>query len=356
MDESKKLLFSIPDFFGQFQLNMMLITMMKEHPEYFMDDVVIDSVYGSFPGCIWNSGRAYMGQADYENITGTVGNFNQQGVSVRFTFTNSLVKAEHVGDYYCNAILKACAKLVPDGPKNGVNVNANVLARHIKEKYPDYYLMWSTTKVMDSIGYVNELSKDRITVLNYNFNNKDEAIDALLYPKNIEVLVNEACIDDCPNRQEHYAAINNLQLIQPSTPFRCPHGAECYYYYETVPTRHHHITPEMCREYYLPRGINKFKIAGRHDSSINLIENYVIYLCKPEWKDHVRNMLLHYVYHPQNAQIIDRFKHPQPTNSDGSPMPPEEVCAQCDGTQCPTCGRDKNPTKPEEESENNGEV
>ena len=46
----KEILFSIPDFYNLFDLNMMLISLKQQEPEKFYEDVKIDSVYGSFPG------------------------------------------------------------------------------------------------------------------------------------------------------------------------------------------------------------------------------------------------------------------------------------------------------------------
>ena len=68
MSKEDKILFSIPDFFYLFDLNTMLLQLMKQEPEKFYEDVKIDSIYGSFPGCIWNSGRASCGWASIENI------------------------------------------------------------------------------------------------------------------------------------------------------------------------------------------------------------------------------------------------------------------------------------------------
>ena len=56
--------------------------------------------------------------------------------------------------------------------------------------------------------------------------------------------------------------------------------------------RNHYVSIDDIRNTYLPLGINKFKIGGRHDSKVNLIENYVNYLVKPEYRDDIRNKLL----------------------------------------------------------------
>lgn len=289
-DEKNKILFSIPDFYYSYNLNIMLLDLMQQEPEKFYDDVVIDSVYGSFPGCIWNSGRAACGWASIENILATVLEFNKRNISVRYTFTNSEIKGRHLLDYYCNTILQNTGCLV-EGVRNGVNVNQAILADHVSKNYPEFYLLWSTTKGINSVEETNKLSEDRITVLYYGMNNTT-ALKELAHPENIEILVSEACIERCPKRLEHYSAIGKLQLLEPSEPFRCPYGCEQYFYYDTPVTRDHYVSIDDIREIYLPLGINKFKISGRQDHPVNLIENYVNYLAKPEFRDNVRNKLL----------------------------------------------------------------
>jgi len=279
--------FSIPDFFNNYKINMTLVKMMKNNPGWFRPNVKIDSMYGTFPGCIWNGGRGQFGQASIENIMGTVTSINNEGISLRYTFTNSLIDESLYEDYYCNLILQNTntAKI------NGINVSSEGFAKYLEQMYPDYYLMWSTTKVIRSVEEVNELSKDRIVVPPYNMNNTT-AIEELEHPENIELLCCEACIDNCPNRKNHYDSIARGQMFRSVEGFKCPHGCELYYYYELVPQRKHHISIDQINEIYLPLGFNKFKISGRNDNIINVIERYVNYFAKPEYRDTVRNHLL----------------------------------------------------------------
>lgn len=278
--------FSIPDFFNLYKLNANLLRLMDQYPGWFRDNVKVDSMYGTFPGCIWNSGRGQFGQAPLENIVQTVGSINKIGVSVRYTFTNGLLTGRHFKDYYGNLILQST-----DSGMNGINVSVPAFADYLEQNYPNYYLMWSTTKGVKTVEEINELSKDRLTVPPYTMNNTD-AVTQFEHPENIELLCCEACIDNCPNRASHYEDISKGQLLLPSKGFKCPHNCELYYYQDIVPGRKHHITIESIEKDYLPLGINKFKISGRNDNVINVIERYVEYLPKPEHKDQVRTHLL----------------------------------------------------------------
>ena len=74
MNKDNKVYWHLPGFCVYFYLNQVLIHMMKEHPECFRDGYSIGSVYGTFPGAIWNGGRAVFGvtsSGDMEKIIGT---------------------------------------------------------------------------------------------------------------------------------------------------------------------------------------------------------------------------------------------------------------------------------------------
>ena len=292
-----KIYYSLPDFYNLYQLNMNLLQLMHNHPGWFRENIVIDSMYGTFPGIIWNSGRVQYGSANYENMVNTIAALNQAGISVRFTFTNGKLTGRHFKDYYGNLALKIANDLSGqfqgrNGPvKNGVNVSVASFADYIEANYPNLYLMWSTTKGLKNEDEVNELSADRLTVIPYQMNNTD-IIDKLIHPENLELLCCEACIDNCPDRQYHYSDLSSAQLLEPSKGFKCPHGCEHYYFYDNIPKRRAFISPETMETHYLPRGIYQFKISGRNDNSINVIERYVTFLPKPEYKDEVRNHLL----------------------------------------------------------------
>lgn len=290
--EKETIEFSIPDFYYLFDLNMNLLALMRNNPELFRDNVKITSVYGTFPGCMWNSCHQSLGQATYENIASTVMMFNSAGISVRFTFNNSEVQGCHLMDIYCNEILKITSQVKSEtGVENGVIIKADILDNHITKSFPQFYHVWSDTKSFLSIDDLNKLSEDRLTSLPYDMNNS-KLLDEIKHPENIEVSVNNPCIEMCPHRAAHYAEVGKLQLHKYTEGFMCPFGCENYFYYDTLPERGHFVTMDYINAIYIPRKITKFKILGRGDSPINVIESYVNYFAKPEQRDNVRNKLL----------------------------------------------------------------
>ena len=82
----------LPGFCAFFYLNQIVINLMKEYPEKFREGYRVGSVYGTFPGAIWNGGRAVFGITCKKDMQRIVDTFNRFGVPVRFTWTNPLLE------------------------------------------------------------------------------------------------------------------------------------------------------------------------------------------------------------------------------------------------------------------------
>ena len=277
--------FSLPDYYGFFNLNLKTLDLFEEQHIKFYDDIKIDSIYGSFP-CIWNGGRFYTGGTSFENIVATVSPFTERGVSLRHTFTNCLLTEKHLNDTLCNKICE-----LTHNPLHGINVNSALLKKYLEEKYPDFYIMWSTTLCTEDLEQINSLSEKNLLVLDYNLNNNFKFLSKLKHPENIEILVCETCIPNCPNRKEHYLHESNCQLFNETSHYDCP-WANSSTFYTGAYLQPHYVSIDNIRQNYLPLGINKFKIMGRGRPAIEAIENYVNYLVKPEYKDDIRMQLL----------------------------------------------------------------
>ena len=71
---------------------------MEEYPEKFNEGYKVASVYGTFPGAIWNGGRAVFGITSKGDMEKIVSTYNKLNVPVRFTWTNSLLTEKHLND------------------------------------------------------------------------------------------------------------------------------------------------------------------------------------------------------------------------------------------------------------------
>jgi len=293
-----KILFSIPGFNKNYELNLIFLNLFNKERNKFYNDIVIDSVFDSF-AAPWAGGRPHEKYVPAGSMFASMMNFNMLGVSIRHTFNNMCIDKTHLGDITGNAILKITSELDTE-IQNGCTVNSPELFNYIKENYPNLYCVWSTTKEISDIDTINKLSENNLLVLSYTFNNDFEKLSQLKHPENIEILCSEeGCIENCPQRNNHQlitSKLNMLDLSAHNICLSCPSRTDRpTYYYTHVSNRGYYITIDDIREKYLPLGFNKFKISGRSGediSIINTIENYVLYFVKPEFKDEIRNKLL----------------------------------------------------------------
>lgn len=289
--------FHLPDFVRHFKLNMILLEMLNRQPEIFYDRVEIASVYGTFPGSVWNGGRSFSGKIDAKSVQGILEKFNSRNIPLRFTFTNPHVGPEHLRDPFCNT----CMKMADNG-MNEVIVVSPLLEDYIRNRYPNFKITSSTCKQIEDMDKLcEELEKDyNLVVLDYNWNNKFEILEKIPHKEKCELLVNACCTPNCKRRKEHYDFVGEYQIKitehmkHPDEPFNfrdfeCPQMGMALYQTIDYPT---HISPKDIYNRYVPMGYENFKIEGRSVPDINILEAYVYYMIKPEYRDEARLFML----------------------------------------------------------------
>ncbi len=313
--------FHFPDFTRHLSLNLLTFKMIRSCPEWVRDGVEIASVYGVFPPALWGGGRPQGGLVcDEDTMKRIIKTLNDDGIPLRFTFTNPLVTKEHLSDPFCNRLLQ-----IADNGFNEVIVFSEVLEDYIRKNYPRYKITSSTCKRLTNPEDVaRELNRDyHVVVLDYDLNNQWEILDSLPHKEKCELLINSACFPHCPKRSAEYEAVGAQQIAYnehlkrfPGVPFRmsdysdvtlskdfnCPAMHRTPFDARKLP---HHISPDLIWNEYLPRGFNQFKIEGRGGSRLALIEAYIYYLIKPEYQDEARFMLLHNLERNKVIQIDD---------------------------------------------------
>jgi hypothetical protein len=293
--ETKSVNFHIPDILNHHRLNIITYETIKAHPEYFRDNVRIGSVYGCFPTAVWNGGRIVPGpRTDDKTIKICLEDYNSRGIPVRFTFTNPLITKEHLGNPYCNKLLR-----LGNNGLNEVIINSPVLEEYIRANYPDYKITSSTCKeIRDAEGVNAELAKPyNLVVLDYNWNNNFEFLETIKEKDRCELLVNACCIPNCKRRGDHYRSIGQEQLYiedMVTSPQKNAHKFEsfqcefqCQNIYNTLGYSTH-ISPDSIYEKYVPMGFNQFKLEGRTNTDVSVLESIVYYMVKPELRDKVR--------------------------------------------------------------------
>lgn len=292
--------FHLPGLRQNYPLNMLLVSMYEQRPEYFREGVRIASFFGEFPTSLWNGGRpSNYDQCDADFVRNVIRSINEKGIPIRYTYTNMLLNQEDLKDPYCNFCMRAA-----DNGMNEVIVFSPVLEKYVRENYPGYQIISSTCKEIRDIRQVNEeLEKDyRLVVLDYNFNNRFEELARITDKGRCEILVNAVCTPDCPRRGKHYENIARNQRILlknrkmpqdkqiPLEPWHCEYGEHNTIW--SIQDYCTYVSPESIWEKYVPMGFTNFKIEGRTANLFSLVETYCFYLIRPEYQGLARLLLI----------------------------------------------------------------
>ena len=269
--------------------------MMKQYPDKFRDGYRVGSVYGTFPGAIWNGGRAVFGITSHGDMEKIIKTYNDLDVPVRFTWTNSLIEEKHLSDTYCNLIMETAGNhRTSSGATNQVLVNTPVPEEDLRKHYPDFKSIYHTTKRLTFVEDVRkELEKDYyLVVLDYDLNHDEKALDELKpYADRIEILADEICFPNCRKRKEHYRDESLAQLrFEKGTVFDCP-NKRTRPNFEVCKKRPAFITAEEVADYAKKWGYCNFKLVGRGLPQKMVIDSYIYYLVKDKYRDEMREKI-----------------------------------------------------------------
>ena len=294
--------FHLPGITTHFYLNITFIDLFQSSPELFRDDAEIASVYGTVPPAIWNGGRTVRGQYGPEDCRYLVGNYNSRNIPVRFTFTNPMLEERHLKDKFCNEICR-----IAENDMNEIIIFLPMLEEYIRKNYPKFSFTSSTCKQIEDVEELKkELERDyKMVVLDYNFNNRFDILEALPHKDKCELLLNAICISNCKYRGQHYRYLGKEQIyvneILPiagmggftivangETDFKCPYNTSL----KTGVNQKTYISPDAVYEKYLPMGFSNFKIEGRTYLGDAVLEEYIKYMARPECADTIRKRIL----------------------------------------------------------------
>lgn len=278
--------FYLPDFVNNAPAYCLLSDLMAGCPDRFYEGAKISAAYGCFGSCIWAGGRSFLAKNDSKEMVKIIEALNSRGIAVRYTFTNPLLEEKHLNDTFANL----CLELANNG-KNEVLVNVPVLEQYIRENYPNFKVISSTTKCINTLeGLKAELEKDYyLVVADSMWNNTDELF-SLEKKDKIELIVNHGCKDDCPLRKAHYIETGRSVLNFTDSEFVCPNLSYRFTLGDLMKHKNF-ITVEDVYGRYPQAGFHHMKLDGRHFSHENLLDNLVYYLVKPEFHEWVKNIL-----------------------------------------------------------------
>ena len=278
--------FHLPGLFEFVELYRAFLTLFREHREFFYEWCGIRSIYGAPAGCLWDGGRVGTGEAQGMAAMSLAREF---GISPCLTFSNCLLREEHLADKQCNAL---CAMAEKNG--GGVIVTSELLLEDLRKKYPGLYFVSSTTKVLRDFRQLeDELEREefRYVVPDFRLNRERERLNALpeMKKKKVELLCNECCWAGCRERKACYENVSrrNMGETEEEHPCASPTAGRGYRFSDAMNSPDF-IGREEIRNLFLPKGFSHFKIEGRELGSAVVLEMLLYYLVKPEWQLRVR--------------------------------------------------------------------
>ena len=241
--------YHLPGLFEFYELYKLFLPLFYTHREYFYDWCEMGSIYGAPEDCLWGGGRVEMGEAEPEEVLALT---QEYGISARLTFSNSLLREEHLADKRCNAFCRLFEEST--GVKNGVIVHSDLLLDYLKKNYPGLYFVSSTTKVLTEFQ--------------------------------------ECRWFGCRDRKICYEDVSRKNLGEAGEEHRCtaPNAKEGYRFSKAM-TNPGFISVDDIKNIYLLMGFTNFKIEGRALGSALVLEFLLYYMTKPEYQLHVREEL-----------------------------------------------------------------
>lgn len=282
--------YHLPGLFEFYELYRAFLPLFREHREYFHDWCDIGSIYGAPADCIWGGGRVGFGDNDPREVLALM---QEYGISARLTFSNSLLRKEHLSDKQCDRL---CTLFNEQGG-NGVIVHSDLLLEYLKGHYPDLYFVSSTTKVLtDFQEFLDEVNREdfRYVVPDFRLNKAFDKLNTLTESQKdkVEFLCNECCWFGCKDRKKCYENVSRKNLGENCPDHVCsaPDGSEGYRFSKAM-TNLGFLSAADIQNRYLPMGFSNFKIEGRGLGSALILEFLLYYMTKPEYQIHVREAI-----------------------------------------------------------------
>ena len=318
-----KAYYHLPGLFEFYELYKEFLPLYRKHREYFYDWCEIGSIYGAPADCVWGGGRVGFGEHDSKEVLKLM---QEYGISARLTFSNSLLTREHLSDPKCNELcrifdigrdnerssgfgndkdIECCIdngndisginkRIKVKECRNGIIIYSDLLLDYIKENYPDFYFVSSTTKVLTDFGeFENELNREdfRYVVPDFRLNKSFDKLKALSQHQKdkVEFLCNECCWFGCTDRKKCYETVSRKNLGEDCPEHYCvaPDAGQGYLFSKAMENPGF-IGVDDIKNTYLPMGFSNFKIEGRGLGSAMILEFLLYYMTKPQYQIHVR--------------------------------------------------------------------
>lgn len=281
--------YHLPGLFEFYELYRVFLPIYRKHRDYFYDWCEIGSIYGALAECIWGGGRVGFGMHDAGEVLSLT---QEYGISARLTFSNSLLREEHLQDRRCNELCRLFG--TNKGVQNGIIIYSDLLLEYLRKQYPGFYYVSSTTKVLTAFSdFHKEVQREefRYVVPDFRLNKDFEHLNALSQAEKekVEFLCNECCWFGCKDRKMCYENVSRKCLGENCAEHQCkaPHSERGYRFSDAM-SNPGFIGIEDIQNIYLPMGFSNFKMEGRGLGSALILEFLLYYMTKPQYQLRVR--------------------------------------------------------------------
>ena len=279
----------IPDCDKLRQLNFWALRYFADHKDECTPNSKVFAAYGVLHDTILSGGRVTIKESRLgtENQIRTVLSLYQEyGVEYRLVFSNSLIKEEHLTDYWANLQLRLVEEY-----GGGVIIASDILKNYIKEKYPKLKLISSTTKLNTEENFLKECASGEYAtvVLNTKHNYNYDFIPKE-YRHLVEILVDDCCPPDCMYRKTCYirCSMRNMGMYAPGG---CRNKAKHAISNISSHKYNYIVNTKKFLRHYTVEDINKahedgfelFKFTGREQTVIENLIHMSDYMIKPEY-------------------------------------------------------------------------
>ena len=283
--------YHLPGLFEFYELYKNFLPLYRNKREFFYNWCDIASIYGSPQDCLWGGGRTSFGQAHPTDVFDFMQEYE---ISPRLTFSNSLLAENHLGDKKCNLLCKLFEK---SKVQSGIIIHSDLLLDYLKNNYPSFYFVSSTTKVLTLFNdFQNELNRDefKFVVPDFRLNKNLEKLKSLSQSQKdkVEFLCNECCDFGCKERKICYENVSRKNLGENVISHKCSApDSENGYRFSKAKKNPAFIGQNEIQNIYLPLNFTNFKIEGRGLGSAIVLEFLLHYMIKPEYQLEVREII-----------------------------------------------------------------
>lgn len=291
-----KMNFYCPDFYHGFNIYRALLSLKKNYPNVFRDNVNISHIFGIPYNSIWNGGGyTFSKMPKVEELETCAQYFYDEKIHLQLTFTNALLEKTDCYDRYSNAILD-----IFNNEYNEILITSPILEEYLRDK-PNLKYKFDRSIIAanghEKEDYNKELKKYNRVVMSRCHSEDEKWLESINpeWRNRVEILVNERCPVSCPRLHTHYYKYAKKQLFESIPPYEqeelsCTNKTKKLYSWEFGPNQYIYTYDEILNK-YIPLGYSEFKISGRGDH-YNIIRSIIPYLIKEKYQIEVFYFLL----------------------------------------------------------------